>query len=155
MKIVQNEVCYVERKDIYNLRMFPQYVISEINFRSNSKYIKFENPRSINYFSESDFIIDYTEICNLSLAEITLKLEKLKQSLSNLAGEWLYASENLRESLDRNRDYNYKIKSIKYILMSMEKYMNNKETYDEEIEQLSFTKSKLKEPIKALEYHYQ
>lgn len=56
--------------------------------------------------------------------------------------KWLSASINTREKLDKNKKYNFNVKSLKYYIESINKYINNKELYDREISTLSFNNFK-------------
>lgn len=62
--------------------------------------------------------------------------------MENLSLKWLNASINTREKLDKDKEYNFNIKSLKYYIESINKYINNKELYDSEISTLSFNNFK-------------
>ena len=50
----------------------------------------------------------------------------------------MYASSYYRRNLDKDPEYNEKIKELKYLLATIKNYLSEKTNYDNEIRQLSF-----------------
>ena len=69
-------------------------------------------------------------------------MEEIENKLENLSLKWLNASINTREKLDKDKEYNFNVKSLKYYIESINKYINTKELYDREISTLSFNNFK-------------
>lgn len=130
MKIIRNDACYVEKEDIMFLGKFPWEVFDEIDFSDDSKYTKFENKESINYWLKKEDILDYDAISCLNNEELTAKIIEKEKELEKMCCKWLYASNYYRRNLDQNNEYNQQIQSTKYIIETLKKYQSNKEYYD-------------------------
>lgn len=63
MKVIRNGICYVEKNDILFLGMLPEEIV-EAPFIVESKWVKFENQKAVNFFRETEVIIDYDELSN-------------------------------------------------------------------------------------------
>lgn len=101
-----------------------------------------KDKESVQYFSDKDFILDYDMVKDLSTQELEEMRKEIEYKLKHLSLKWLNASINTREKLDKDKEYNFNIKSLKYYIESINKYINNKEIYDSEISTLSFNNFK-------------
>ena len=137
MKVIRNDVCYVEKNDILFLGMLPKEVV-EAPFIVESKWVRFENQRAVNFFRETQVILDYDELSNKKEEELLETENKVEKELNDICTKWLYASSYYRRNLDKDPEYNEKIKELKYLLASIKKYCSEKANYDSEIRQLSF-----------------
>lgn len=137
MKVIRNSVCYVEKNDILFLGMLPEEIV-EAPFIVESKWIKFENQKAVNFFRETEVIIDYDELSNKKEEELLEIENKVEKELNDICTKWLYASSYYRRNLDKDPEYNEKIKELKYLLATIQNYRSEKTNYDNEIRQLSF-----------------
>lgn len=137
MKIIRNGVCYVEKNDILFLGMLPEEIV-EAPFIVESKWVKFENQKAVNFFRETEVIIDYDELSNKKEEELLETENKVEKELNDICTKWLYASSYYRRNLDKDPEYNEKIKELKYLLATIKNYLSEKTNYDSEIRQLSF-----------------
>ena len=146
MKIIRNGVCYIEREDIDFIGVLPQNICSviqwDVYYSIKFKLLKLKDKESAQYFSDKDFILDYDMVKDLSTQELEKMRKEIENKLENLSLKWLNTSINTREKLDKDKDYNFNIKSLKYYIESINKYINNKELYDSEISTLSFNNFK-------------
>ncbi len=137
MKAIRNGVCYVEKNDILFLGMLPEEIV-EAPFIVESKWVKFENQKAVNFFRETEVIIDYDELSNKKEEELLETENKVEKELNDICTKWLYASSYYRRNLDKDPEYNEKIKELKYLLATIKNYLSEKTNYDNEIRQLSF-----------------
>ena len=146
MKIIRNGVCYIEREDIDFVGVLPQNICSviqwDVYYSIKFKLLKLKDKESVQYFSDKDFILDYDMVKDLSTQELEEMRKEIEDKLEHLSLKWLNASINTREKLDKDKEYNFNIKSLKYYIESINKYINNKEIYDSEISTLSFNNFK-------------
>lgn len=146
MKIIRNGVCYIEREDIDFIGVLPQKVCDviqwDVYYSIKFKLLRLKDKESVQYFSNKDFILDYDMVKDLSTQELEEMRKEIENKLENLSLKWLNASINTREKLDKDKEYNFNIKSLKYYIESINKYVNNKEIYDSEISTLSFNNFK-------------
>ena len=137
MKAIRNGVCYVEKNDILFLGMLPEEIV-EAPFIVESKWVKFENQKAVNFFRETEVILDYDELSNKKEEELLETENKVEKELNDICTKWLYASSYYRRNLDKDPEYNEKIKELKYLLATIKNYLSEKTNYDNEIRQLSF-----------------
>lgn len=146
MKIIRNGICYIEREDIDFIGALPQKVCNvikwDVYYSIKFKLLKLKDKKSVQYFSDKDFILNYDMVKDLSTQELEKMKKEIEVKLDHLSLKWLNASINTREKLDKDRQYNFNIKSLKYYIDSINKYINNKELYDTEISTLSFNNFK-------------
>ena len=150
MKVIRNGVCYVEKNDILFLGMLPEEIV-EAPFIVESKWVKFENQKAVNFFRETEVILDYDELSKKKEEELLETENKVEKELNDICTKWLYASSYYRRNLDKDPEYNEKIKELKYLLATIKNYLSEKTNYDSEIRQLSFdttvTSTKKNQPI--------
>lgn len=65
MKLFKDNKVYVEMKDLVYIGNLPNFVIEEINNYKHG-FEMFKNPKSIDYFRNTDEIINYNIVRNLS-----------------------------------------------------------------------------------------
>lgn len=137
MKVIRNGVCYVEKNDILFLEMLPEEIV-EAPFIVESKWVKFETQKAVNFFRETQVILDYDKLSNKKEEELLETENKVEKELNDICTKWLYASSYYRRNLDKDPEYNEKIKELKYLLATIKNYLSEKTNYDNEIRQLSF-----------------
>lgn len=117
--------------------MLPEEIV-EAPFIVESKWVKFENQKAVNFFRETEVIVDYDELSNKKEEELLETENKVEKELNDICTKWLYASSYYRRNLDKDPEYNEKIKELKYLLATIKSYLSEKTNYDNEIRQLSF-----------------
>lgn len=144
MKIIKNDVCYVEVEDLVFFSPLPQEVFCELKAYcyKNIRFEKFSKKESVNFFKKNEYIIDYDTIKDISLDELDYKIREIKDKLNHLSLKWLNGSQNERKKLDKDTQYNKLVNNLKYILKTLENYKNNKSTYDNEINEIFNIKRK-------------
>lgn len=105
-------------------------------------YAILKDKDTTSYFLDKYFILDYDKVKDLSIEELQSEKKELEDKLEKLSSRWLNASLNGRRKLDKDQEYNFAIKTLKYYIESINKYINNKELYDREISTLSFNNFK-------------
>lgn len=146
MKIIRNDICYIEEEDIDFIGVLPQNICSAIEwnvyYSIKFKLLRFKDKDIASYFLDKDFILDYDMVKDLSIDELEIMKKEFKCKLEALSSRWLNASLNGRRKLDEDQEYNFAIKTLKYYIESISKYITNKELYDKEISTLSFNNFK-------------
>ena len=130
MKIIRNGICYIEREDIDFIGVLPQNTCSviqwDVYYSIKFKLLRLKDKESVQYFSDKDFILDYDMVKDLSTQELEEMRKEIEDKLEHLSLKRLNASINTREKLDKDKEYNFNIKSLKYYIESINKYINNK-----------------------------
>lgn len=132
MKIIRNGVCFIEKGDIECL-VLPENIsnVTEWNLYYSIKYnlLRYKDDLAVQFFQNQKCILDYDDIRDLSEEE----LEELREQVNN--------------RLNAAKGNEYLSKLLKHYIESIDKYVQNKESYDKEISLLSFSnfrKTKLK-----------
>lgn len=132
MKIIRNGVCFIEKGDIECL-VLPENVsnVTEWNVHYSIKYnlMRYKDDLAVEFFQNQKCILDYDDIRDLSEEE----LEELREQVNN--------------RLNATKGNEHLSKLLKHYIESIDKYIQNKESYDKEISLLSFSnfrKAKLK-----------
>lgn len=138
MKIIRDNVCYIEKEDIKFIRFLPERVSKLIDwdysYSSEFELLCFKDSYSIQYFLNEDFILNYEEVKDLSIEELNRKKYELEDKIESISSsDYLEGEESL------NKDA---ITTLKYYIASIRKYIENKDLYDKEIEKLSFVNLK-------------
>ena len=76
MKIIVNNTCFVDLKDIKNKSIPKTFVIERLDYDYN-EYVVLKDVRSIDFVKNQEDIIDYFDICDLSQREIDKTIEKV------------------------------------------------------------------------------
>lgn len=144
MKIIRNDVCYVETSDLYFIGKFPNRVTEEIPVVIESNYIKFENKESIEYWQQKESVLDYDAVSCLTDEELTTKIIEIESTLEKLCAKWLYTSEYYRRNLNQNHEYNQQIKKLEFLLKTLKDYQQNRKQFDTAYNQLIISKQNQK-----------
>lgn len=104
MKIIVNNTCFVNIDDLIG-KSIPKFFIIE---RLDSNFVVIKDVKSIEYIKNRKDILDYFDLCNLSLKEV----------------------DNLIKKLYKNSDSNKKV------IFDLLKYKNNKDEFDLKVNDL-------------------
>lgn len=126
MKVIRNNVCYVEIEDIVNLDSIPDCVLSEFktHYTSRLGFEKFVSKEAIEFFKNQRSIVDYDSISRLNSLELNQKINFTYQEFE-------------RCDLEKEQN-NLTFQEIGHLLENLEHYQLRKEEYDDEIKNLSF-----------------
>lgn len=126
MKVIRNNVCYVEIEDIVNLDSIPDGVLREFKTHYTSKlgFEKFTSEESVEFFKSQKSIVDYDSISRLNSLELNQKINFTYQEFE-------------RCDLEKEQN-NLTFQEIGHLLENLEHYQLRKEEYDDEIKNLSF-----------------
>lgn len=148
MKLIRNNVCYVQENDISLLRTLPEEVI--IERRTNSipeniiterkieyfscfllKFEKYQDPTSVAFFQGREEILDYDRISRLSYTELQQEIDKAYDD-----------REELIKIKDINEETKYRIACLSYRIEELKTYEKYRDIYDTQIENLNFNNEK-------------
>ena len=132
MKIITSNAVYVQKDDIEYLNSLGlslpssvvnkiiEYDIMEIDSSNKDEFVKFGEQSDIEFFKNLDWIIDYSEVKNLSESEMMLLYKKVIEEKNAIAREYNLMSESDRiNNMDYVRKYkllDYKLYSLLYII---------------------------------------
>lgn len=146
MKIIRNGVCFIEKEDLEFLGSLPDNIYSitiwDVSYSVRFNLLRYKSEEASQYFMKKNFILNYDDIKNLSKEELNKVKYESEKKLDELSLRWLISSKYTRDELNNDKKYNYNFKFLKYYIESLNKYINNKELYDEEISKLSFSNFK-------------
>lgn len=140
MKIIQEQVCYVQKKDIMFLfsqldipiptsimnRMFEsddsdknlEFLV--INENNKEEFVSFTRPKEISFFQDLDWIVDYNEVKNLSLDESIQLGQAIATERNDIAKKYNAMSKDEQNQnlnmLDRYYLLGYKMQSLADII---------------------------------------
>ena len=122
MKIIVNNTCFVNIDDLIG-KSIPKFFIIE---RLDSNFVVIKDVKSIEYIKNREDIIDYFDICNLSMKEV----------------------DSLIKKINKDRDNN------KRVIIDLLNYKNNKDEFDLKVSNLInndiFIKTKIYERVSFL-----
>lgn len=130
MKIVKNNICYVQGEDLLRYPVPNFLIFPNIDILTNDEFIAFEGEKAIEYFESRKDILDYSSVCNLSEEKLQNKINKINFKLSKLSKRWLDASQSGRDKLDKDKKYQKTLNDLKTILESLVKYKIHKSSVD-------------------------
>lgn len=140
MKLICNNAIYIEEEDLDFIGVIPRYLeLPEINIYS--PFIRFDGDNAIKFLRENEGIIDYYSVCDLSETELDEKINDVYKKLDRLSSMWLNSSTTGRKTLDRNSDFNSKMKTYKYMFATLKKYKQNPSYYKEQFENIKENKT--------------
>ena len=126
MKVVRNNVCFVEADDIKRHQISKSLV-----WINNSSFAIFDDPEDIEYFNSFEDIVDYDEISNLSNDELTDKICETHITLKGYISKWLDVS----KKSDNIENYT-QIKKYTAIYDCLTNYIVNRDIIDNEVKEL-------------------
>ena len=133
MKLILDEVAIVERKDVMFIRVFPNYVLEEINIHESFRdgleiFYRYD---SIYFWSLMDAVFDYRDLKKVSKGALEKRAIRIKAKINAMARDYLNATESHRKTLDRNVERRREQKNLKYMYETLQDYISNPEKYDE------------------------
>ncbi len=141
MKVVRNNICFVEVDD---LKRCP--ISKSPEWFNNSRFARFDNPEDIEYFNSFEDIVDYDELSNLSTDELTDKICETHITLKDYISKWLDVS----KKSDNIENYT-QIKKYTAIYDCLTDYKVNRDIIDKEIKELEKSINGDKSLLKTLE----
>lgn len=128
MKIIRDEVCYVETEDLVRVPL-PSFIKlpTELDMK---EFIKFVNSNEIEYFKSRQDIVDYDSICLLSMEDLTTLIKETYEKLIKLETKWLESSTIGRTKLNKDKEYQNSLMTFKAIYESLSSYKSNKRQID-------------------------
>ena len=126
MKVIRNNVCYVEIEDIVNLDSIPDCVLSEFktHYTSRLGFEKFTSEESVEFFKNQRSIADYDSISKLNPFELQQKIDEIYKKFER------YDLEQEKNKLS--------FEETKHLLENLKEYQLKKNEYEVEIKNLSF-----------------
>lgn len=127
MKVIRNNVCYVETEDIVNLDdSIPDGVLSEFktHYTSRLGFEKFVSEEAIEFFKNQRSIADYDSISKLNPFELQQKIDEIYKKFER------YDLEQEKNKLS--------FEETKHLLENLKEYQLKKNEYEVEIKNLSF-----------------
>ena len=127
MKVIRNNVCYVETEDIVNLDdSIPDGVLSEFKTHYTSKlgFEKFTSEESVEFFKSQKSIADYDSISKLNPFELQQKIDEIYKKIER------YDLEQEKNELS--------FEETKHLLENLKEYQLKKNEYEVEISHLVF-----------------
>ena len=126
MKVVRNNVCFVEAEDLKR-----HQISKSLEWINNSRFARFSDQEDIEYFNSFEDIIDYDEISNLSNEELTDKICETHITLKNYISKWLDVS----KKSDNIENYT-QIKKYTAIYDCLTNYIVNRDIVDNDFKEL-------------------
>ena len=136
MKIIKNNICYVESTDVKFLKALKKLDLKEkpiIIDTSMGTFEKYELNESINFFKYNNYILDYDKIKDMSNSQIDYFILIHKIQLTELFKKQIRSLNNNEEKIK----FEFKIMHLKYLIDSIKKYRDYKITYDVELNYLT------------------
>lgn len=126
MKVIRNNVCYVEIEDIVNLDSIPDGVLREFktHYTSRLGFEKFVSEEAIEFFKNQRSIADYDSISKLNPFELQQKIDEIYKKFER------YDLEQEKNKLS--------FEETKHLLENLKEYQLKKNEYEVEIKNLSF-----------------
>ena len=144
MKIIKDNKIYVQHCDIAHLMealsglkiSCPNYIMNKcfstgfICIRDNQfDFIEFEGLEAVEFFRSLDYIIDYTEVKDLSEEELIQLENNINKEINNIVDEYNKMSEE-----DKNKNYEKAITKcnlLKYKMISVRDFLYLKQKHIE------------------------
>lgn len=130
MKVIKNNICYVQGEDLMRYPVPNFLIFPDIDILTCDEYIAFEGERAIEYFESRKDILDYNSVCNLSENELETKIKKTYSKLDKLALKWVEASQFGRDKLDKDKKYQKTLEDLKSYVSSLVRYKIHKSATD-------------------------
>lgn len=128
MKVKRNNKLFVQLTDLIYLETLSKSVFEEIPKTEyiGDCFIMFQNEESIKFFENKEEIIDYDTVSTLTDIQLHEIILELKKQLDSYSKEYLNATDSYRKRRFDNEEYSHKISSLKYKILTLEFYINNR-----------------------------
>ena len=130
MKVIRDNVCYVNYMDIIRYPIPSYFVMGEILLK-NDDMVRITDSRSIEYIKNRKDIIDYDEVYSLDEEELNGKISEARKSLLEFLNSFSNISELFKEPNNQDK---HRIK--KYTYYGLLDYKANKDMIDKNISEL-------------------
>jgi len=163
MKIIRENACYIQRKDlaflqeiadcipatIYEKVFIPNQVIT-VNGGNREDFIKFDQPHEINYFKDIDWMLDYDQVKDLEDVDLWIYAQNISHELHFNKGSYQRMSNDEKEKYQRLMDRCDQLEHLYYSAVTFIRAKQKELTipYPEEI--LSENDGKFKKLIKSI-----
>lgn len=128
MKIIVNNTCYVERKDIEHFGVPLKLLLSlgkELYKTDSYDFIKITSVELIKYFNTLS-ILDYESVKGYSNEDL-VKCFKMLEEECNRYASVCYSLRDINLAKDTYKKYDKKLQELNYVLNDLRKYMEHKE----------------------------
>lgn len=140
MKIIANNVAYVQKKDIDYIKQsdlkIPEFIFFKVfstnNINENNEYefVKFTKSNEIEYFKNLDWIIDYYQVKNLTEDDIIKLIEETAVQINKIADKFNKMNDHKKEKhldmLIKCELLDYKMNSLRDALWFKQGHINMK-----------------------------
>lgn len=154
MKIIRNGICYIEQTDIIFLQEIPRNILSErsCNYSFGIPFDKYTTEKAVSFFQNTECILDYDSISNLSMEELDEEINKTYTEMNELSRKILDSSYCINnkylKTIERDTNIDKMMEFLKHRLTSLISYKDNRELYDKAVNNLSFSKGINRVPLK-------
>lgn len=138
MKIIINNICYVESTDIKFLKALKKFDLKEkpiIIDTSMGTFEKYELNESINFFKYNNYILDYDRIKDMSISQIEHFILINEIQLTETFRKQIKSLNTT--DYDEKIKFEFKIMQLRHFIESIRKYKDYKLSYDTEIKYLT------------------
>ena len=144
MKIINENNCYVERKDIefiFKNCSYPKTIYDELAneaglilwYNHKEKFIEFTNIESVEYLKNADFILDCSEVSKFSVNELAGTISEKSKKLDTISQKYASFSDEQKQELNKDKKYTYAMELLKYQLINLKEFNSNRRIYQEKI----------------------
>lgn len=137
MKIIINNICYVETTDTKFLKLLKIFNLEEKPLLYDSSigiFEKYELNDSIIFFANNKYVLNYDKIKNLEIGEIDHLILSYELKLIELFRKQTYLK---KENKEEKIKLEFEIMQLKHLIDNIKKYKEYKLTYDTEIKYLT------------------
>ena len=138
MKVINDNVAYVQKIDIGNISTYDMPMPSSIflmaigenynlNDKLGSEFVKFTDPKDVDFFKNVEWILDYNEVINIDEEDIVLLIQELILKREKMVNGYDFNSIESIKNLNLSRECNkidLLIESLNYVLKVKKKTVN-------------------------------
>ena len=130
MKLLKKGVMYVELKDVQHVGILPTYVADELhdNYLNNDDLVRFTTKGSISFFKRRKDILDYKLIKFMTDEELREMISRIYKPRFPLESDIRRLAKDM-PGMDTR--YIEREKNNNFMKSTIERYMANREYYDE------------------------
>lgn len=146
MKVIRNNVCFVEVDDL--LRCPVPSTINTFIWINNCRFASFVDKDEIKYFQSRKDIVDYDEVAKLSDEELNRRINNVYLILRNATNQWLNA--NTLEKINKNIGLYQQIKEYTAVYECLSNYILNRGYFDDLVKELETSIESDKKEVKII-----
>ena len=132
MKVFRGSICYVDFTDITRFAV-PSYFVMNQKIYEDGEMVVIDDPKSIEYIRNREYILDFDEISKLDEQELDLRIKEAHDLLEMYAKRLLDLPIFLRNNLYKEDKFMNEYKIKQYIYYSLLDYKLNKKKIDNTI----------------------